>query len=350
VTDAALVGRLLDEYHERSVAPADIAVVAGSQHETRVTYRLTLPDGSQQIMRAFRADQLVPLHGRGTGSETLADWLLGRGRTLACLAESHYPAPRPVRTRTGELVGVAGQWLTWATSYVPGEELRPTISQLRALGVTMGALHETFTGPCAVGALSLASRHPAVAVPAAIRRLDAVRDRVPSQWQPMYESFRETLSAVVRAAASVPETVVHGDVWARNAVQVAPSGPVTLIDWETAGLGLAVLDLGNCVLECPLASSLPDDKPEEWLITPDEAPIAAVCEGYRNVRELTAAERDLLPEAVRFPAAVLGAVHFELALVSGVTGPTMDARLAVLQNRLDVADVVTALALRHLAG
>lgn len=350
MTDAALVGRLLDEYHERSVAPADIAVVAGSQHESRVTYRLTLPDGSQQIMRAFRADQLVPEHGRGTGAETLADWLLGRARTLACLAESRYPAPRPVRTRTGELVGVAGQWLTWATTYVPGEELRPGISQLRALGVTLGALHETFTGPCADGALSLASRHPAVAVPAAIRRLDAVRDRVPPQWQPMYESFRETLTAVVRAAGSVPETVVHGDAWARNAVQVAPSGPVTLIDWEMAGLGLAVLDLGTCLIECQLAANLPDDKPDEWLITPDEAPIAAVCEGYLRVRELSAAERDLLPEAVRFPAAVVGSVHFELALVSGVTGPTMDARLARLQNRLDVADVVTALALRHLDG
>jgi len=143
---------------------------------------------------------------------------------------------------------------------------------------------------------------------------------------------------------------VHGDAWARNAVQVAPSGPVTLVDWEMAGLGLAVLDLGTCLIECQLAASLPDDKPGEWLITPDEAPISAVCEGYRRVRELSAAERDLLPEAVRFPAAVVGSVHFELALVAGVTGPTMDARLARLQNRLDVADVVTALALRHLDG
>ena len=82
MTDAALVGRLLDEYHERSVRPADISVVEGSEHELRVSYRLTLPGGSGQIIRAFRADAPVPEHARGPGNEIITDWLLGRALTL----------------------------------------------------------------------------------------------------------------------------------------------------------------------------------------------------------------------------------------------------------------------------
>ena len=80
----ALVGRLLDEYHERSVPPVDICVRAGSEHELRVSYRLTLPTGPGQIIRAFRADAPVPENARGPGNEIMTDWLV-RARTHARL-------------------------------------------------------------------------------------------------------------------------------------------------------------------------------------------------------------------------------------------------------------------------
>jgi Ser/Thr protein kinase RdoA (MazF antagonist) len=361
VTDAALVGRLLDEYHERSVQPADISVVAGSEHETRVTYLLTLPGGFGQVIRAFRADAAVPAHGRDLGSLTVADWLLGRAHTLAWLEAAAYPAPRPVRTRTGELVGVAGPWLSWATSYVPGDVLRPTQTQLRGLGVALGRLHSVAPWPDLPSGRSdradLSARHPLVAGPAALTRLDAADGLIPAAWRPMYAQCRNSVETVVRAVpASVPasvssgapaEAVVHADAWARNAVQ-ADGGPVSLIDWETGGLGLAVLDLANCLMECHLDAGLPESDPEAWLISPDEDRIAAVAAGYLSQRRLSAAELSLLPAAVRFAAAVDASVHFELALVSGVSGPAMDARLARLQNRMAVADEVTELALEHL--
>jgi Ser/Thr protein kinase RdoA (MazF antagonist) len=347
VTDAALVGRLLDEYHERSVRPVDICTVAGSEHELRVTYRLTLPDGSGQVVRAFRADAPVPEDARGPGNEVMTDWLLGRAQTLARLESARYPAPRPVRTRTGELIGVAGQWLSWATSFVPGTMLRPTLNQLRALGVTLGLLHDVTVTPGASAGLS--PRHPAVAGPVTLARLDAVRGRVPAAWLSMYEAFRQAVIMVRDAADAVPETLVHGDVWARNAVQ-PPGGPVTLIDWETGGLGLAVLDLANCLVECHLDAATPDHDPEAWLIAPDEDRIAAVADGYLSVRNLSDGELSLLPSAVKFAPAVVGAVHLELAVVEGVTGPAMDARFLRLQNRMAVADEVAALALTHLDG
>jgi Ser/Thr protein kinase RdoA (MazF antagonist) len=263
-----------------------------------------------------------------------------------------------VRTRTGELIGVAGQWLSWATSVVPGTVLRPTLNQLRALGVTLGLLHDVAATPTELGEavdqtpdgqpVGLSSRHPAVAGAGALARLDAARALVPASLEPMYEAFRQTVITVQDAADLVPETVVHGDVWARNAVQL-PGGPVTLIDWETGGLGLAVLDLANCLMECHLDSATPDNDPDAWLITPDEDRIAAVADGYISVRNLSEAEFALLPAAVRFAPAVVGAVHLEVALVDGVIGPTMDARLARLQNRMAVAEEVAELSLEHLA-
>jgi Ser/Thr protein kinase RdoA (MazF antagonist) len=349
VTDVAVIGRLLDEYHERSVPPADIQIVAGSVQEARISYELTLPDGSGQLIRAYRADGAVPVHALVPFTETVPDWLLGRAETLDVLEASGFPAPRPVRTRTGELIAVAGPWLAWATTYVPGVMLEPTLDQLRALGESLGRLHRVIAGG---GGRRLAPRHPAVAVPMTLARLDAVASVLPADWVPLASAFRETVLAVAAGASAARESVVHADAWARRAVHaVLPGGggpdrPVVLVGWETGGLGLAVLDLGNCLLECHVDAAVPD--PQAWLISSAPGRIEAVARGYAAERRLSAAELALLPDAVRFTAAVNGAIHLELALSDGVTGPVMDARLAGFQSRMRVADEVAALATPHL--
>ncbi len=347
MTDAAVVGRLLGEYHERLVAPSAIRVLSGSEHQSRVTYLVTHRDGSGQVIRAFRADEPVPVHGRDVAGENIAEWLTGRARTLAALADAAYAAPRPVRTRTGELVGVAGPWLTWATTYVPGPLVKPTLDQLRQLGTALGHLHSVaaLAGGDRIGdgPPGLASRHPSVAVPASLARLDRVESRLPASWRPLHGQFRIVLTAVSEAAGSVPESIVHGDAWARHAVQSSPSG-VTFVHWETGGLGLAVVDLGNSLLECNLDSDVRDDQPSRWRIEPSADRIAAVASGYASTRTLSATELGLLPAAVKFSAAVAGARHLDVALTDGVTGPAMDARLARLDNRLGVAEEVAAIA------
>jgi Ser/Thr protein kinase RdoA (MazF antagonist) len=342
VTDAVLVGRLLDEYHERHVAPAAITVLAGSVEEIRVSYQLTLPDGSGQVIRAFRADAPVPVQARGLRAVPVADWLLDRAKTLARLEESAYPAPRPVRTRSGDLVGVAGQWLSWATSFVPGAVIAPTVVQLRLLGESLGQLHLL-----PADGIGLAPWHPAMAGPAALGRLEAVADLVPESWRDLHEACISTIYAIRAGATAGAEAVVHGDAWARNAVQ-RPDGTLTLIGWEMGGLGLAVLDLAHCLVEGHLDASLREDQPEAWLISPDEGRINAIASGYAGVRALSTPERELLPAAARFPAAIVGAIHLEAALTGGARGPSMDARLARLENRMATAEAIAAAALRYL--
>jgi Ser/Thr protein kinase RdoA (MazF antagonist) len=189
------------------------------------------------------------------------------------------------------------------------------------------------------------SWYPDAAIDAALRRLAAVEPLLPADWRPMHAECRGALLALRQAA--LPVTVVHGDAWPQNVIRTGPA-QVSLIDWETAGPGLAVADLGHCLLECHLDPDLPPDQPLAWHIQPDPARIDALLTGYCRLRRLNDAEREFLLPGIRFAGAFLGALHFEQALIDGVRGAGMDARLGRLRNRLEVSRAVAELALRHL--
>lgn len=343
MTDAAVVGRILREYRQDKIGPADVRRLYGSVSGARVGYQLAQPDGTTVVVRAFRSDEPLPAYLRGCGTASVTGWLLGRTATLDWLASCGYPAPRVVATRTGEPVGVAGVWLTWATTYLPGPPLAPGGGGLDLLGEALGRLHALNVADAAMGK---ASWHPDAAIRDALRRLDAVESLLPDDWRPMHAEGRRTLLALQRAA--LPMTAVHGDAWPGNVIRTGDA-QVTLIDWENSGLGLAVTDLGHCLLECHLDPGLPGTEPSAWLIRPDEARIAAVLTGYCRRRRLDDFERDLLLAGIRFATAFVAALHFEQALIDGVRGAGMDARLARLRNRLQVSQAVAELAARHLA-
>jgi len=414
VNDAALVGRILREYHHRGPGPAAVHRVSGSVHGDSVTYLVDPGDGDRLMVRASRADAPVQVQFRAPGSLTMLDWLVTRAATLTCLERGGYPAPRLIRTRAGDPVGVDGVWLTLASTYIPGTVLQPTLDQLGMLGGAVGRLHAMDPGvPAALGAADApgapgaggpgggggptaafgafgavadagegagpgrAAWYPEAAIPVTQARLDAVADLVPDDWLGMFEQFRQAILAVQARLDTLPRGLVHGDAWPANAVQTRPDA-VTLIDWETGGLGLPILDLGQCLLECLLdvtragagagaggpAGSGPGGAsaaaeaaevwepeawdPAVWRVQPDESRIAAVAAGYTAWRVLTPDEHALLLPAIRFGAAYVGAIHFEQALAGGVRGPAMDARLDRLRNRLAVSEAVARLAARHL--
>jgi Ser/Thr protein kinase RdoA (MazF antagonist) len=367
VTDAAVVGRILHEYRLDAVSSWRRY---GSVSDTRVGYEFRRPGGGATLVRAYRMDVPLPEYFRGSGSASVTDWLLGRAATLEWLAARGYPAPRVVLTREGDLVGVAALWLTLGTTFVPGRA--PARGQLGLLGAALGRLHALpvqaaapapggvpaaggvpapgdAPGPGGVPAPGLASWQPAAAIPAALARLDAVERLLPEGWRPLHGQFRATLLAVQAAAPGLPRSVVHGDAWPRNAV-VMPDGQAALIDWENGGLGLPVVDLGHCLMECHLDPGLPAGQPAAWLIQPDPGRVAAVLDGYTRWRQVHSAERKILPEGIRFASAYIGAIHFERALIDGVRGPTMDARLARLRNRIAVSQAVADIAARHLGS
>jgi Ser/Thr protein kinase RdoA (MazF antagonist) len=264
-----------------------------------------------------------------------------------------------------------GMWLTLATTFVEGPLIRPSLAQLRMLGMALGRLHAldvageaadvagvvaeagsgdvagAVPGQVVAGGAGRASWYPEAAIPATLGRLDAVGALVPDDWQSLYAQFGRTARAVQQSLAELPRGVVHGDAWPGNAVQTGPDS-VTLVDWETSGLGLPVLDLGHCLIESLLDAQPSADGPAAWLVEPDEDRVGAVAAGYASERRLGAAERALLPEAVRFGACYVGAIHLYRALAEGVSGTSMDARLERLRNRVEVSEAVARLAAPHL--
>ena len=366
MTDAAVVGRILREYHEAGIEPSAIRRLTGSVRGARVTYHLDSPPGSGLVVRALRTD--VPIAGQVGGGDivTVTDWLCGRASTLLWLQDRGYPAPRVVRTHSGDLVGLAGVWATLATTYVAGTPLRPDVGQLRLLGEALGRLHAldastfaggtdaggTGAGGTGAGGLNVAAAeralwHPETAIPAALGRLEAAESVTPADQRRLLEQLRAILVEVQQRAPMLPVAVVHGDPWPGNAISTARDW-VTLIDWENAGLGIPLLDLGYCLLECHLDVGLPGDQPAAWHIQPNEDRIAAVLTGYSRWRRLRPAELDLLADGMRFAAAFVGTIHLEQALTVGARSVPTDVRLERLRNRLAVSDAVAELARRHL--
>lgn len=305
-----------------------------------IAARLCFPDGTAWRLRACRGDAPVGDQFSGCAEPDMESWARSRMATLHYLEEAGYPAPRVVRATDGRVTAAAGGWCLRVVSYVGGTVIQPSIEQLRLLGAALGRLH-ALTPPTAAGR---SYWHQEAAIPATLRLLAATEPRLPAEWRGMHASLRHAVEAVRDAAPALPEVIIHGDVWPANCVQTT-ADHITLIDWDTGGLGLAVLDLGRALLECHLDSDLPPDRPEAWLIRPDERRITALAHGYRAMRTLSAAELRLLPEAIRFGVAFVGAIHCHQALIGGLRGPGMDARLARLRNRLAVSQPIADIAI-----
>ena len=141
MNDAAIAGRVLREYHLRGIEPAALRRVGGAVASGVVTYLVGPDETGSWVVRACREDAPVPVHVSGVPALTMLDWLMAQAGTLDRLEAAGFPAPRVIRTHSGDPVGLDGAWLTLATSFVEGPVIRPSLAQLRMLGVALGRLH-----------------------------------------------------------------------------------------------------------------------------------------------------------------------------------------------------------------
>lgn len=144
--------------------------------------------------------------------------------------------------------------------------------------------------------------------------------------------YRQTLLRM-QQWENLPTVIVHGDCHPRNAIQTS-SGEVVLIDWEKAGIGPAVLDIGALLLRChPL-----------WL-RPNTPLIQAVIDGYCQYRPLTSFEFDALFDAICFKIALEGI--WQIIDTAEREGNTEERGLRRLKVSYALAEEIALLARAH---
>lgn len=205
-------------------------------------------------------------------------------RLLQWLEQRQYPAPRlqlPVRHQ--QEADYAIQMLT----YVPGVPIDRSPKALGLLASTLARLHSLPTNN--FPPVDSWWCPPTVFADTA-NRLQEGRRRVPRLYHALIDQLLATVSQLAPLEAN---SVIHGDCWYANAIRVG-SDAVVLIDWDCAGRGPSVLDLGALLL----TSHYDLANPLDVAVTPER--IHAIMTGYQAVRPLPLDEQKYLAASISF--------------------------------------------------
>ena len=165
-----------------------------------------------------------------------------------------------------------------------------------ALGAAVGRLHSL--QPDSALPLPPAGMLPSRELTWVASLLASVADRVPPHLQAQYDHLTAAVQQIDRCEA-LPFTLIHNDPNLDNLV-LTPQGEVILIDWESAGWGPALIDVGILLSNCF----------SKQLLRIRTDAVTAIVDGYCQHRHLNEAELDHLPDAVRFFRLVLLAGYF----------------------------------------
>jgi Ser/Thr protein kinase RdoA (MazF antagonist) len=220
------------------------------------------------------------------------------------LARRGFPAPRPVPARTGELYLPFGQRFLYLYEYIPGSHPRASENFYRDLGVLLGRLH-SIDPAGEVPVSQLTPEDWLVEIRAEILASDSFVGDPGGLSADEQKAIAPRLLEVIDRFPSfdgLPRGILHSDACFTNLIET-PSGELYLIDWEDAGTAYPLVDLG-LVLSYLVTFTARDQldwglpAPQDNLIyRPDWG--RAFLEAYQSVRPLSAAERRLLPDAIR---------------------------------------------------
>ena len=225
---------------------------------------------------------------------------------LAFLEQHEYPAERLVRAEDGSFIVTHDGWRLLVTTFVEGSTVDYAPPTLHLLGATLGRLHALQPIATTPAALPVAQMRPVNEISWALSQITGIKAQVPKHLYARYDTLVAALHGI-RLGEELPRVVIHNDCHSGNAVRTAAE-QVVLIDWEGAGLGPAVLDVGF------LLSSCDTESPWRPSLAPDPARVAAIVDGYCQYHTLTPAELEYLPDAIRFRAIVYGACSFAASI------------------------------------
>lgn len=257
-------------------------------------YQVKLTDGTLWILRVV-ADM-----GKASVIEL--------AHLLIFFEQQKYPAERIVLTVEQITLATVGGWHLLMTTFLVGTPLEYAPPSFLSLGAIVGRLHAlssslTYTPP-------RAQMHPTGELAFAQQQLDAIASLVPRLYITQYDWLENALSSIDRGT-HLPDSLIHADCHPANAL-LTPSEQAVLFDWDDAGMGPAVLDVGFLLANCD--GKAPWDPLSPGPFHPNEALLQAVIEGYCHYHRLSPEELDYLPDAIRFRSLVFGACQFASAI------------------------------------
>lgn len=225
--------------------------------------------------------------------------------TLLLFLERHgYPAERVVRDLHNESLVIHDGWQLLMTTFIDGSEADNAPATLQQFGALLGRLHalKTVTSP----ALPVAEMLPAPELAYALSQLTEVAQQVPQDLMPRYQMLVEAIHSIDHCEG-LPTVIIHNDCHLVNVVRTH-TGQMLLIDWEGAGLGAAVIDVGFLLVSSqPFSLAIGESRL-------DAERINAVIDGYCQHHILTPVELDRLPDSILFRSLVYGACSFARAI------------------------------------
>ncbi len=304
------------------------------QEEGRCLYHIEQDDASPLLLRTYAYP----------GSDARQ---AQHGHILQLLEAYGYPAPRLMRTQSGEgvLNWIDGDatWCCVVTTFIEGQVIEGDAPEtLRIMGETLGHFH-AFSQSLPVEVvqhLPPALWRPKAMIPLTQQELAAIKPTITAQDQATYRQLQSAVEAIP-SFHHLPAALNHGDCVPTNAV-MKPAGEVILIDWADAGWGELILELGWLLLMG--IGGIPDGSPQSFNVTIDPARLHAVIDGYCRYRIPTTAECTTLLDAIRFVPAIYSALDFCTVYRQGSTAAVWKG----WQARYQIAPPAAALAIERI--
>jgi Ser/Thr protein kinase RdoA (MazF antagonist) len=279
----------------------DVAIKLLNMVPGKYVYQITLATGVSWILRMYQVEN----------DQSVVFSPFAMACVLTFLEEQQYPAVRIVRSLEGEIVVGHDGWYYLMTTFVEGIPFDWSPTAFYNLGAALGRLHALRLHG-AVRSLPRAGMLPGGELAYAQKQLENVEALVPVNLQSRYEELLQAIISLDRLE-DLSLVCIHNDCHPANSIR-ASGGQVQLIDWEGAGSGPALIDIGFLLASSDDAFPWTPLAPSD-VYHPYETRIAAVIEGYCCYHTLTPIELERLPDALRFRSLVYGACHFASTIV-----------------------------------
>lgn len=206
---------------------------------------------------------------------------------LQWLEHVQYPAPRlrlPTPRRQPDTVP---QYALQMLTFIPGQPLNRSPEALGMLASMLARLHILASND--LPPVNSWWYSPTV-FGETVEQLHRGRQLVPDRYQMLIDQL---LAVVGRLTPLQATGLIHGDCWYANAIRVHTDA-VVLIDWDGAGRGSPILDLGALLL----TSHYDLTNPLDVIVTPER--INAIMTGYQAIRPLPLYEQEYLAASIPF--------------------------------------------------